>query len=55
MRRANVEESLEIVQEMLISNHVGRRVASMEVTHWVKGDEWVIATIMKNLKMVIQI
>ena len=53
MRRGNVEESLEIVREMLISNHVGRRVASME--GWLKNPEWVIATIMKNLKMVIQI
>ena len=52
MRRGNVEESVQIVQEMLISNHVGRRVAS---TPLLKGDEWVIATIMKNLKMVIQI
>ena len=50
MRRGNVEESLEIVREMLISNHVGGRVASRE-----GGDEWVINTIMKNLKRVIQI
>ena len=55
MRRGNVKESLEIVREMLTSNHVGGRVASRGGWFKLGGDEWIINTIMKNLKMVIQI